>query len=254
MRENLNQSLAFLFGHEGSYVNHPNDPGGPTKYGITHKTLAAHRGVKSVSAEQVKDLTLDEARDIYIKSYWGQSGGDLLPTGIDFLVFDMGVNAGPGTAVRILQRVLGMTAKEVDGIVGVKTADLAKKFPTGQADLIELYSAARLEYYQSLNTWSTFGKGWSARVNKSRQQALSLLRGGQEPVAHAAPPVAKAHPQEVNPWTKPETYLQGAPVLGGLAFLFDGDGPAQMAVAAVIVAAAAVALYYIVRRIRREEG
>ncbi len=68
-----------MFGDEGGYSNRASDRGGPTKYGVTHKTLAAHRGVPSVAADQVKTMTKMEAEDIYRRSYWGQSGGDLLP-------------------------------------------------------------------------------------------------------------------------------------------------------------------------------
>ncbi|MDH2091835.1 hypothetical protein N5K21_24185 [Rhizobium pusense] len=62
--------------------------GGPTKFGITHKTLAAHRGVASVTAEQVKAMTREETEEIYRRSYWTQSGGDLLPKGLDYAAFD----------------------------------------------------------------------------------------------------------------------------------------------------------------------
>ncbi|WP_262515620.1 glycoside hydrolase family 108 protein [Agrobacterium tumefaciens] len=107
-RETLPVALDLMFGHEGGYVNAKTDRGGPTKYGITHKTLAAHRGVASVTAEQVKAMTREEATEIYRRSYWVQSGGDLLPKGLDYAAFDFGVNSGPATAVRRLQRVLGV--------------------------------------------------------------------------------------------------------------------------------------------------
>ena len=60
MRETLPRALTLMFGHEGGYVNAATDRGGPTKYGITHAALAAYRGVKSVTAAQVKELTLAE--------------------------------------------------------------------------------------------------------------------------------------------------------------------------------------------------
>jgi len=41
------------------------------------RRIAAHRGVPSVAADQVKAMTKMEAEDIYRRSYWGQSGGDL---------------------------------------------------------------------------------------------------------------------------------------------------------------------------------
>lgn len=56
-----------MFGHEGGYVNAATDRGGLRKYGVTHITLAAHRGLKSVTAAQVKAMTKD-AEAIYRRS------------------------------------------------------------------------------------------------------------------------------------------------------------------------------------------
>ena len=115
MRETLPKALQLMFGHEGGYSNAKTDRGGPTKYGITHATLAANRGVKSVTADQVKALTRAEAETIYRKSYWGHSGGDVLPVGLDYAAFDFGVNSGPARAAKVLQQVVGVVA---DGKIG----------------------------------------------------------------------------------------------------------------------------------------
>ena len=54
---------------EGGYVDHPNDKGGPTKYGITLKTLAAWRGEVLTGSDDVKALTKEEATRIYREEY-----------------------------------------------------------------------------------------------------------------------------------------------------------------------------------------
>lgn len=157
-------ALDLLFGDEGGYVNAKTDAGGPTKYGITHKTLAAHRGVNFVTAEQVKNMTKKEAEDIYRASYWRQSGGDLLPVGLDYAAFDFGVNSGPATAVKSLQRVVGVTP---DGIVGAMTIDAVRKYPRGIIALLHDYIDARMTYLRSLRGkqgWSANGRGWTRRV------------------------------------------------------------------------------------------
>jgi lysozyme family protein len=165
MRENLEPSLALMFGHEGGYVNAKTDAGGPTKYGITHRTLAAARGVSSVSAEEVKALTIEEAADIYRKGYWNQSGGDLLPAGLDYAAFDFGVNSGPSRAIRTLQRVLGVPE---DGNCGPITAAAAANWPHGTRSLIKLYCEARMKFLRSLTNPKTGfpvnGRGWTIRV------------------------------------------------------------------------------------------
>lgn len=165
MRETLPTALTLMFGHEGGYVNAKTDRGGPTKYGITHKTLAAHRGVKSVTAAQVKAMTLAEAEAIYRKSYWTQSGGDVLPIGLDYAVFDFGVNSGPARAAKTLQGVVGVAA---DGKIGPATVAAVRSYPGGVVKLIRDYCAARMAFLRSLkNTATGFpvnGRGWTIRV------------------------------------------------------------------------------------------
>ena len=127
-RQTLPLALELMFGHEGGYSNAKTDSGGPTKYGVTHKTLAAHRGVASVTPDQVKALTLTEAEDIYRKGYWTQSGGDLLPAGLDYAAFDFGVNSGPARAVKVLQRTVGVVE---DGNAGPATLAAVKAYKGG---------------------------------------------------------------------------------------------------------------------------
>lgn len=160
-RETLPEALRLMFGHEGGYSNSKSDPGGPTKYGITHRTLAAHRGVPSVTAAQVKALTLKEAEEIYRRSYWTQSGGDLLPAGLDYAAFDYGVNSGPARAVKSLQKVVGVTQ---DGIVGGQTVAAVLAYKGGVQALIRAYCDERMRFLRGLKTWGSFGRGWTIRV------------------------------------------------------------------------------------------
>ncbi|MGH0247365.1 glycosyl hydrolase 108 family protein [Sinorhizobium meliloti] len=84
---NSSRALELVFGDEGGYSNVRTDRGGPTKYGVAHRALATHRGAKSVTADQVKGMSREEAVDIYQRSFWPQCGGDLLPPGLDLCRF-----------------------------------------------------------------------------------------------------------------------------------------------------------------------
>lgn len=165
MRETLPKALTLMFGHEGGYVNAATDRGGPTKYGITHTTLAAYRGVKSVTAAQVKALTLAEAESIYRQQYWIQSGGDVLPVGLDYAAFDFGVNSGPVRAIKTLQQVVKVT---VDGKIGPQTLAAVRAYPGGVVSLIRDYCAARMVFLRGLTNPKTGfpvnGRGWTIRV------------------------------------------------------------------------------------------
>jgi lysozyme family protein len=79
---------------EGGYVNHPDDPGGETKYGIAKR---------SHPDEDIKNMTMDRAADIYEKDYWKPSKATSLPKSLQECYFDMVVNMGQRRAVKILQ-------------------------------------------------------------------------------------------------------------------------------------------------------
>jgi lysozyme family protein len=84
-----------------------------------------------------------------------------LPHGIDLMVFDFGVNAGPRTAVKLLQRTAGVLD---DGSVGPRTLTAVK----AAGGLIDALVEGRLAYYRSLGGFPTFGNGWT---NRTRQVA-----------------------------------------------------------------------------------
>ncbi len=161
-RETLPVALELMFAHD---VNAKTDKGGPTKYGITHRTLAAYRGKKSVTSAEVRAMSRQEAVEIYRRSYWTQSGGDLLPPGLDYAAFDFGVNSGPARAVKALQKLLGVRE---DGVVGERTVNAAHRFPGGMVALIRAYCEERMRYLRTLSSRKTGfpvkGRGWTIRV------------------------------------------------------------------------------------------
>ena len=106
--------LARLLAHEGGYTNHPSDPGGPTNFGIT--IYDYRRYVKpGATAADVKAMQVEEAKRIYRAKYWDAQRCDELPAGVDYAVFDYGVNSGIGRSKKVLQRVVGVNA---DGVLG----------------------------------------------------------------------------------------------------------------------------------------
>ena len=268
-RETLPVALDLMFGHEGGYVNTKTDRGGPTKYGITHKTLAAHRGVASVTAEQVKAMTREEATEIYRRSYWVQSGGDLLPKGLDYAAFDFGVNSGPSTAVLRLQKVLGVRQ---DRVVGEQTVAAAKAYPGGITKLIRDYCDERMAYLRSLtNTKTGFpvnGRGWTIRVtgkDPKGQWADQLgVVGNAVRLASLSKDLVKLVnvPEEGNAKAdvrdtgivevikKPEAWGPITGFLSAAGAIFAGSGPVQWALAALMIGGGILGFIYLVKRVR----
>jgi len=152
----MNFDIAFerLIGHEGGYVNHPEDPGGETNWGITLRTARAEGYTGTM-----RDLTREQAKEIYRTAYWGRAQADKYDGAIAFQVFDAAVNHGIGQAIRFLQRAATVAD---DGVVGPVT--LAAVRAMSVTDVLARFNAERLDFYTRLSTWQTFGKGWARRV------------------------------------------------------------------------------------------
>jgi lysozyme family protein len=162
--------LELVLKSEGGYVNHPSDPGGRTNLGVTQAVWEEWVG-HPVSENDMKALTADKVAPMYEMKYWRTSYCEKLPVGVSLLVFSMAVNSGSGRAVKLLQRCLGLLE---DGVIGPKT--MAKIQKLSAVDLVERYSATRKAFYEGLKTFPVFGKGWLARTEKERTEALELIR------------------------------------------------------------------------------
>ncbi len=169
MKETFPAALRHVLKFEGGYSDHPSDPGGATNLGITKAVLERFRG-HGVTKQDVRDLTHDEAAQIYRRYYWAAAACDDLPAGVDLAVFDCAVNQGVGRAARYLQQAAGVTA---DGAIGPKTLAAAK---AARADelLIE-FMARRMEGYGSLTKlFKVFGLGWSRRLMATHEAAIAM--------------------------------------------------------------------------------
>ena len=177
MKENFVASLKHLLNSEGGFTNDLRDPGnklpdgraGCTMYGVTQATWEKFIG-KRVTQEQMKQLTPESVGPIYKVKYWDAVKGDELPAGLDYLMFDFAVNAGPGRAIKVMQEVLGVTA---DGAIGRMTLKALSE--SDPHNLIEDFSDAKEKFYRSLKTFETFGKGWLRRVAEVKGYASEML-------------------------------------------------------------------------------
>jgi lysozyme family protein len=171
MQSNFETCLALMLAHEGGFVNHPKDPGGMTNLGVTKRVWEEWVG-HEVDEKQMRALTPETVAPLYKRKYWDAVRADDLVSGVDYCVFDVAVNSGPGRAIKFLQSCVGVTA---DGGFGPRTLAAVKEAEKDPARLIEMYCARRLEFLQSLKTFETFGKGWSRRVQEVKDKALKML-------------------------------------------------------------------------------
>jgi lysozyme family protein len=167
----FDKAFQIVLGHEGGYTDDPRDRGNwtsgiigagelkGTKYGI-----AAH----AYPALDIKNLTLDQAKEIYRVDYWLKIKGDALPAAVAIAAFDCAVNQGVGRATRLLQRALGVQA---DGILGPRT--LAAAASADSSDLLRKFMAERALAYVATGTlFETFGRGWMRRLFAVQEEAL----------------------------------------------------------------------------------
>jgi len=170
MASNFQECLDLVLKSEGGWVNHKDDPGGETNLGVTKAVWEEYVGHP---VKTMKDLTKDDVAPMYELKYWRPCYCEVLPRGLDFVVFSMGVNAGPGRSVKLLQQSIGCVP---DGVIGPRTRELISA--SNSANLISKFSETRREYYRSLKTFPIFGRGWLSRVDKEEQEALDMTKNG----------------------------------------------------------------------------
>jgi len=147
---NFDICIAPVLVNEGVDSNHPQDPGGVTRYGISKRAFPNL---------DIASLTLEQAKALYRKFYWDANNMDEYPLAVAFELFDCAVNCGAGTAIRIMQRSLDIAD---DGHVGPITMAAVKKMNANA--LANKMLAGRVVYYTKLSGWATFGKGWINRL------------------------------------------------------------------------------------------
>jgi lysozyme family protein len=249
--ESYDAALARLLVHEGGYSNHPADPGGPTNFGITIYDYRKYVKPDATAAD-VRAMKVDEAKAIYRGKYWNAQRCDELPAGVDYAVFDYGVNSGIGRSGKVLRRCL----KLADDTSAVSDAVIAAARAADAKALIEAICAERLRFLQSLRTWSVFGRGWGARVAELKASALQLAAGAAQPMpAPSAPPAGKGmvpSPKGAQQGSAATIAAAGAAAAAQAHQSGAGAGPViAIAVAALAAALAAYAFWH--RRQQRQQ-
>ena len=157
--------LAMTLHHEGGWSDHPKDPGGATMKGVTMQTYSDYLG-RPAMKDELRRIPDDHLEAIYRKGYWDKVRGDDLAAispGLAACVFDFAVNSGPGRAAKALQSLCGAVT---DGGIGPNTLKQVKAWvdTLGPQGAIDAYQAFRQHYLESLDTFATFGRGWTQRV------------------------------------------------------------------------------------------
>jgi len=148
---------------EKGYVHDPDDKRGETKYGISKA---------SFPNEDIYNLTLDRAKELYEKVYWK-------PTGLSHVanqelaeeIFDTAVNMGPKRAVKIVQEALNLLSSspdlKIDGVMGPQTLSRINSYRYPRA-LLKVLNGLQFEHYRRIvesdPSQEKFFRGWMRRI------------------------------------------------------------------------------------------
>lgn len=145
---------------EGGYVNHKSDKGGETNFGISSR---------SYPNVDIKNLTVEKAKDIYYNDFWKTGPYDSLTYApLAEKTFNTAVNAGNSRAFKLLQQAANACGANVvvDGAIGPKT--IAAVNSIDGAKVLAAYREQQANFYKSLvlkdSSQAVFLKGWLARA------------------------------------------------------------------------------------------
>jgi lysozyme family protein len=158
----FDKQIGATLNFEGGYVDDPDDSGGETNFGISKR---------SYPDVDIANLTRAEAIKIYRLDYFVVPGFAQLPDRIGAKVFDLGVNMGPATATKLLQRALNSLGVRpplsIDGGCGMHTIQASKEKPEG--DVVDRLVIEATNHYIALaaehHQMRKYLRGWLRRAS-----------------------------------------------------------------------------------------
>ena len=193
MNTTIDAALAFTKREEGGYTNDRRDSGNWTS-GVVGKGIlmgsnmgvgapclvaynARNRLKLTMTAATMRGLSPTLYKAIATSEYWHLMSCDLLPIGVDLMVFDYGWNRGNSNSIHELQETLGVDS---DGDFG-PASQAAMASVNDLASFVQTLGEVQTEHYQALDNFATYGKGWLART--ARRQATALEAIAAAPIA-----------------------------------------------------------------------
>lgn len=168
---NYTRAIGYVLVSEGGsrYTNHPNDPGGPTKWGVTIHDVRRYLDPHA-TAQTVKDLTKEQALEIYHTHYAPGIQFDRLPLGVDYTLLDYSINAGQGRAAADLSRVLKLPIETRVTDLMVKAVRILDPLV-----VIQKLNDRRMDFQMGLGPkYNVFKRGWRNRINSTNDISLDM--------------------------------------------------------------------------------
>ena len=160
----LEAAMPFLLKHEGGQCDNHNDPGGRTNMGVTQRNLTTFNEAHPELGfpADVFSLSVEQATEFYRCEFW--KFDNIIDQNVATKIFDLGVNFGDGTEIKIVQELLGICA---DGHYGPFTERAINS--ADSETIIHWVCNAADARYKSIVTEhpseSVFLAGWLRRAN-----------------------------------------------------------------------------------------
>lgn len=173
------RAIPEILQHEGGFVNHASDPGGATNWGISLRFLADHLEAGDfdndgdVDIEDIANMTVDQAAEIYRQFWWDKYNYGLLnDQTVATKIFDMSVNMGASRAHKIVQMALNKAfglQLSVDGVIGNATRGVINACEDDvEQHLLTTICDEQFGFYQRLiankPSLKVFERGWKNRA------------------------------------------------------------------------------------------
>ena len=169
MITNFDSVMKLVLQEEGGFYDDPRDADSITNLGITKRLWEAYVG-HEVDKSTMRKLTVADVAPLYKLNYWNRVHADDLPAGVDYAVMDFAVKSGTSRAAKTLQRACGL---EDDGFIDPE--NLLTIQAANPLVLIDHICEQRLAFLVSLPSYTTFGKGWSSRIERVKAAARHML-------------------------------------------------------------------------------
>lgn len=184
-KSNWDYAAEHILKIEGGYVNHANDPGGATNYGVSIRFLKDYAARSDlilslgdvdrdgdIDINDIKKLPKEKALEIYKQVFWNPFAYWDYPARTALKMFDMGVNMGNAQAHKLIQRACnrfdGIKLKE-DGVLGPTTKARILQLAKTEAQFLASIRVVQKAFYDSIilrnPKLAVFRKGWMNRVN-----------------------------------------------------------------------------------------
>lgn len=172
--DNFENCFSFTVGVEGGLTLDREDRGNWTSGHVGIGELNGTKyGISAASYPKldIRNLTMEKAKEIYRRDYWNRVQGDRLPRGLDLVAFDGAVNSGPGPSEEWIQEAVGAIP---DGVIGPKT--LAAIANHDLEETIKKSCENRLGAMKTFHGWGRYHNGWTNRIERLQTAALNMIQ------------------------------------------------------------------------------